>query len=320
MPTNAIFGTYCNIMLVLDSVTKRFGSKVAVNQLSLEIKTGQVLGLLGPNGAGKTTTMRLIVGYLNPDSGSITLNGVSVVDHPEQVRQHIGYLPENNPLYSELLVSEMLASSAQLKQMNSAKLARSLDFVVPAVGLEEVYRQPIRELSKGYKQRVGIALALLHEPEVLILDEPTEGLDPNQRTEIRALLRRLAKDKTVIISTHVMQEVSAICDRIVIISHGSIVADGTEKTLLQRNNTGTIRAEIEGKNALSIIKKEPRVAVITHKTVGKRLFIEIESKTKVPAQVVLSEIQQKHQFVLWSLSSVGADLEHLFKTVTEEKS
>lgn len=307
-------------MLVLDGVTKRFGSKVAVNQLSLEIKTGQVLGLLGPNGAGKTTTMRLLVGYLSPDSGLITLNGVSVIENPNKVRSLIGYLPENNPLYSELLVSEMLASSAQLKQMSSASLAKSLDFVVPAVGLEEVYQQPIRELSKGYKQRVGIALALLHEPEVLILDEPTEGLDPNQRAEIRALLRRLAKDKTVIISTHVMQEVSAICDRIVIINHGSIVADGTEKTLLHKNNTGTIRAEIEGKNALSIVKKESKLAVLTHKTVGKRLFVELQPKTKVPAQVVLSEIQRKHQLVLWSLSSVGADLEHLFKTVTEEKS
>ena len=307
-------------MLVLDGVTKRFGSKVAVNQLSLEIKTGQVLGLLGPNGAGKTTTMRLLVGYLSPDSGLITLNGVSVIENPNQVRSQIGYLPENNPLYSELLVSEMLASSAQLKQMSSASLAKSLDFVVPAVGLEEVYQQPIRELSKGYKQRVGIALALLHEPEVLILDEPTEGLDPNQRAEIRALLRRLAKDKTVIISTHVMQEVSAICDRIVIINHGMIVADGTEKTLLHKNNSGTIRAELEGKNVLSILKKESKLAVLTHKTVGKRLFVELQTKTKVPAQVILSEIQRKHQLVLWSLSSVGADLEQLFKTVTEEKS
>ena len=306
-------------MLVLDRVTKRFGSTVAVDQLSLEIKTGQVLGLLGPNGAGKTTTMRLIVGFTNPELGTITLDGVSVTDEPQRVRQRIGYLPENNPLYPELLVSEMLASSAKMKQLSVDVLAQSLDFVVPAVGLTEVYHQPIGELSKGYRQRVGIALALLHQPDVLILDEPTEGLDPNQRADIRTLLRDLAKNKTVIISTHVMQEVSAICDRIVIINHGSIVADGTEKTLL-KSVAGTIQAEIEGINLLALLKKESRLEILSHKSIGKRLVVELKSKSAGPAQVILAELQKQHPFVIWSLSTVGSDLEHLFKSVTEAKS
>ncbi len=306
-------------MLVLDGVTKRFGSTIAVDQLSLEIKTGQVLGLLGPNGAGKTTTMRLIVGFINPDQGSITLDGMAVAEEPQQVRQRIGYLPENNPLYQELLVSEMLANSARMKQMGATELAQSLDFVVPAVGLTEVYYQPIRELSKGYRQRVGIALALLHQPDVLILDEPTEGLDPNQRADIRSLLRNLAKDKTVIISTHVMQEVSAICDRIVIINHGSIVADGTEKTLL-KSVSGAIQTELEGANLLALLKKEARLVIVSHKLRGKRLMLELKSKTQAPVQLILAELQKKQPFVIWSLSATGTDLEHLFKSVTEDKS
>ena len=305
-------------MLVLDGVTKKFGATVAVKQLSLEIKTGQVLGLLGPNGAGKTTTMRLIVGYLNPDAGSITLDGVSVAENPQQVRQRIGYLPENNPLYSELLVSEMLASSARLKKIDTVALAKSLDFVIPAVGLEAVYQRPIRELSKGYKQRVGIALALLHEPDVLILDEPTEGLDPNQRADIRLLLRKLAQNKTVIISTHVMQEVSAICDRIVIINQGTIVADGTEKTLL-KGVAGVIRAEIEGLDFKQLQKGLPQLEILSHKTLGKKLIVEVKAKTKQPVQIMLAEFQQQHPFVIWSLGAVGSDLEHLFKVVTEAK-
>lgn len=306
-------------MLVLDGVTKRFGTTLAVNQLSLEIKTGQVLGLLGPNGAGKTTTMRLIVGYLNPDAGSITLDGVAVAEHPQQVRQRIGYLPENNPLYSELLVSEMLASSARLKKIDAVALAKSLDFIIPAVGLEGVYQQPIRELSKGYKQRVGIALALLHEPDVLILDEPTEGLDPNQRADIRLLLRKLAQNKTVIISTHVMQEVSAICDRIVIINQGTIVADGTEKTLL-KGVAGVIRVEIEGLDYKQLQKGLPQLEVLSHKTMGKKLIVEVKAKTKQPVQLTLAEFQRRHHFIIWSLGAVGSDLEHLFKVVTEAKS
>lgn len=306
-------------MLVLDGVTKKFGATVAVNQLFLEIKTGQVLGLLGPNGAGKTTTMRLIVGYLNPDAGLITFDGISVADNPHQVRQRIGYLPENNPLYPELLVSEMLASSARLKKMDSITLAKSLDFVIPAVGLEAVYQQPIRELSKGYKQRVGIALALLHEPDVLILDEPTEGLDPNQRTDIRLLLRKLAQNKTVIISTHVMQEVSAICDRIVIIHQGTIVADGTEKTLL-KGIVGVIRVEVEGLDVKQLQKGLPQLEILSHKTLGKKLIVDLKAKTKEPVQITLAEFQRKHHFIIWSLGAVGSDLEHLFKAVTEAKS
>lgn len=306
-------------MLVLSGVTKQFGSTKAVSSLSLEIKTGQVLGLLGPNGAGKTTTMRLIVGYLNPDSGTITLDGISVAENAQQVRQRIGYLPENNPLYPELLVSEMLASSARLKKMDTLALAKTLDFVIPAVGLEAVYQQPIRELSKGYKQRVGIALALLHEPDVLILDEPTEGLDPNQRADIRALLRKLAKNKTVIISTHVMQEVSAICDRIVIINQGTIVADGTEKTLL-KGVAGVIRAEVEGLDFKQLQKGLPQVEILSHKTLGKKLIVELKAKTKQPVQITLADFQRQHSFVIWSLGAVGSDLEHLFKAVTEAKS
>lgn len=314
-----LFGTYGLHMLVVDRVTKQFGVITAVDDLSFSVDSGQVLGLLGPNGAGKTTTMRLLVGYLAPDAGSITLDGVSVQDDAQTVRQKIGYLPENNPLYPELLVSEMLRSSAQLKAMSPSAIRESLDFVVPSVGLSDVFHKPIRELSKGYRQRVGIALALLHRPDVLILDEPTEGLDPNQRSEIRALLRTIAKDKTVIISTHVMQEVSALCDRIMIINHGQIVADGTERTLL-KTKTGAVEIEAEGPDLLKRLKAEKRLRVTSSERVGKRLRATLEPAGKAAVQPVLAELQQKFPFVLWSVTSAGTDLEHLFKSVTEEKS
>lgn len=304
-------------MLVLDAVSKRFGSTRAVDGVSLEVEHGQVLGLLGPNGAGKSTTMRLMVGYLEPDEGSVSLDGISVTDNPVAVRQQIGYLPENNPLYPDLLVSELLTSSARLKHLTESEIAASLASVVPAVGLAHVYNRPIRELSKGYRQRVGIALALIHQPKLLILDEPTEGLDPNQRTEIRSLLRDLAQDRTVIISTHVLQEVSALCDRIVIINHGKIVADGTEKSL-SRSQAVVFQAELEGTDLPKLLKSQKAITVLSAKKVGKRMQFSLQASGKVSIPPILAELQHKHHFIIWSLQSAGTNLEAVFRAATED--
>jgi ABC-2 type transport system ATP-binding protein len=216
-------------MIRVQNVSKAFGSVQAVSGLSFDVDQGEIVGLLGPNGAGKSTTMRMMTGYLSPDSGDVLLDDVSVVTNPIMVQQQIGYLPENNPLYPDMLVSDLLSYSAQLKNISPETKEEAIDFAVKSVSIEDVYYRPIRELSKGYKQRVGLSVALLHKPKILILDEPSEGLDPNQRTEIRSLITSLAKHHTIIMSTHVMQEVEAVCNRMVIISNGTLVADGDNR-------------------------------------------------------------------------------------------
>lgn len=306
-------------MLELQSVSKSFGTTWAVNDVSLTIKAGQVVGLLGPNGAGKTTTMRLIAGFVYPDNGDVLLNGISVLSQPELAQAQIGYLPENNPLYPELTVAEMLASSARIKQLTGIKLRSSLDSVVPAVGLTSVYNTPIRELSKGYKQRVGIALALLHQPDLLILDEPTEGLDPNQRAEIRTLLRNLGKDRTVIMSTHVMQEVVAVCDRIVIINQGQVVADGTQESLLSaQQGKSVVSVELEGVGVLKTLRAHKQLRVGEVEQVSRqRVKLTLSSAQKAPVPPVISQLAAQHSWTIWALQNQSQDLEHVFQELTD---
>lgn len=206
------------------NVTKQFGPQKALDNLSLEIPDGQVLGLLGPNGAGKSTLMRLITGYLPATSGRVLVAGFDVQDVPEETRKRVGYLAEHNPLHPEMYVTEYLRFVAGMHHVPQP--AERVEEVLVEVGLTPERHKEIGQLSKGYRQRVGIAQALIHKPEVLILDEPTSGLDPNQLVEIRALIRRMGADRTVILSTHVMQEVEAMCDRVVLIKQGKIVGDG----------------------------------------------------------------------------------------------
>ncbi len=205
------------------NVTKIFSGQAALNDVSLNVKSGQVLGLLGPNGAGKSTLMRLICGYLPPNSGSIDVCGLNVDKYPLKTKARIGYLPENNPLPDEMYILEYLNFVAGVYGLHSTD--KKVNEVIKKVGLEPELHKKIGELSKGFRQRVGLAAAIIHEPEVLILDEPTSGLDPNQLVEIRALIRSIGEKRTVMLSTHIMQEVEAMCDRIVMIKKGEIVAD-----------------------------------------------------------------------------------------------
>ena len=205
-------------------VTKQFGAQKALNDLSLEVPDGQVLGLLGPNGAGKSTLMRLITGYLPPTKGTVHVAGFDVQDAPEETRRRVGYLPEHTPLHPEMYVTEYLRFVAGMHRIE--RPAERVEEVIAEVGLTPERHKEIGQLSKGYRQRVGLAQAMIHEPEVLILDEPTSGLDPNQLVEVRALIRRIGAQRTVILSTHVMQEVEAMCDRVVLIKQGQIVGDG----------------------------------------------------------------------------------------------
>ncbi|GAB3896264.1 gliding motility-associated ABC transporter ATP-binding subunit GldA [Spirosoma agri] len=221
----------------VQNLTKEYNSQKAVNQISLTVQPGEIVGFLGPNGAGKSTTMKVATGYLSPTDGTVEVNGFDVRTHPMDVRRSIGYLPEHNPLYLDLYVKEYLRFSGSLHGLRSSDLTRRVSDTVELVGLGREQHKRIGQLSKGYRQRVGLAQALLHNPPVLILDEPTTGLDPNQLAEIRQVIRDAGRDKTVLFSTHIMQEVEAVCDRVIIINRGQIVADGS-LTQLRSASTG----------------------------------------------------------------------------------
>ncbi|QJW90991.1 gliding motility-associated ABC transporter ATP-binding subunit GldA [Spirosoma taeanense] len=210
----------------VQNLTKEYGPQRAVNQISLTVQPGEIVGFLGPNGAGKSTTMKIATGYLPPTEGTVEVNGFDVQTQPMDVRRSVGYLPEHNPLYLDLYVKEYLRFAGSLHGLRGADLSRRIADIIELVSLGREQHKRVGQLSKGYRQRVGLAQALLHNPPVLILDEPTTGLDPNQLTEIRQVIRDAGRDKTVLFSTHIMQEVEAVCDRVVIINRGQLVADG----------------------------------------------------------------------------------------------
>ena len=231
-------------LLSLQSVRKRFDGITAVDDVSFTVDRGQVVGFLGPNGAGKSTTMRMITQYFEPDSGQIRLDGVLLADAGREAKRRIGFLPENNPLYGEMLVSEYLDFVGRLRDLDRLERARAIDDAVSATAIESVFNRPISELSKGFRQRVGLAAAILHRPDLLVLDEPTEGLDPNQRVEIRQLISHLGHERTVLLSTHVLSEVRYTCSRLLIINRGKVVADGGVDALLSQAGAG-VRVSIE---------------------------------------------------------------------------
>jgi ABC-2 type transport system ATP-binding protein len=221
-------------MIVLDRLTKKFGPLTAVDGITLAVKKGEVLGFLGPNGAGKTTTMRMIAGYLEPSDGAARVCGFDLARQPIEAKRRIGYLPEGAPLYGDMTCHGFLAFVADVRGFDQAERRRRIDRVVEMVELADVLERPIETLSKGFKRRVGLAQALIHDPPVLILDEPTDGLDPNQKHHVRALIRGMAQEKAIIVSTHILEEVEAACTRAVIIDDGRVVADGTAEDLLAR--------------------------------------------------------------------------------------
>ena len=218
-------------LLEVHSLTKKFGPLTAVDDVSFSVAQGEVVGFLGPNGAGKSTTMKMIAGFLAPTSGHVQVNGHDVVDQPIEIKRCIGYLPEGSPLYGDMTAKALLKFVAEIRGFRGAERRRRIDDVVAKVHLEEVLYQPIETLSKGFKRRVGLAQAILHDPELLVLDEPTDGLDPNQKHEVRELLQSMAAGKAIIISTHILEEVDAVCSRAMIIARGRILIDGTPEEL-----------------------------------------------------------------------------------------
>lgn len=227
-------------MIEVENLTKQFGTKTAVDQLSFSVKKGEVLGFLGPNGAGKSTTMRMVTGFFPPTSGEIRICGISIVDRPAEAKKRIGYLPESAPLYHDMTVIGFLRFCAEIRGLRGSAKRDAVERAIDTCFLGSVARQSIDTLSKGYRHRTCLAQALLHDPEVLILDEPTDGLDPNQKHEVRQLIKRLGASKAILFSTHILEEVEAACTRAVIVDQGQIVADGTPAELIEQSGTGSL--------------------------------------------------------------------------------
>ncbi len=231
--------------ILVENLTKTYGTQKAVDNISFQVETGEILGFLGPNGAGKTTTMKIITTFMAPSSGNVEVSGISIYDDQEAIKKKIGYLPESNPLYQDMPVLEYLEFAALIQQVPKEKVNGRIAEMVHLTGLNSEKHKKIGELSKGFKQRVGLAQALIHDPEILILDEPTTGLDPNQIVEIRNLIKEIGREKTIILSTHILPEVEETCDRILILNNGKIVANGTSQTLRSKaSGNQSIRVQI----------------------------------------------------------------------------
>ena len=251
--------------ITVRNLTKLYGEEKAIDDISFDVKTGEILGFLGPNGAGKTTTMKIITCYMPPSAGTVTVNDYDIANKSLEVRRKIGYLPELNPLYLDMNVLEYLEYSAQLHKMGKTQIRQRMREMVEVCGLSGVRHKDIGELSKGYRQRVGLAQAMIHDPEVLILDEPTSGLDPNQIVEIRNLIRKLGSAKTVILSTHILSEVQATCDRVIIINEGKIAADGTPDQLQHEfRGSDIISLELKANVENGMTEIFPKVKALAH--------------------------------------------------------
>ncbi len=305
--------------IIVENLTKTYGVQKAVDDISFRVKTGEVLGFLGPNGAGKTTTMKAITTYLMPTQGDVKVGRFSIYDDPDKIKRQIGYLPENNPLYQEMPVIDYLRYVAKLQGIEKSKVKESILNMVDLCGLEGEKHKKIGELSKGYKQRVGLAQALIHDPKVLILDEPTAGLDPNQIVEIRELIKKIGREKTVILSSHILAEVEATCDRILIINNGKIVADGTSQDLRKRAQGKEIlkvRIEDAERNAVhEALSSLESIEAVDFIQDDEQLY-EVQSKTDQFSRRDIFDLCVKKKWVLTEMSPIETKLEDIFRELT----
>ncbi|GAB4012382.1 gliding motility-associated ABC transporter ATP-binding subunit GldA [Spirosoma sp. KCTC 42546] len=300
----------------VQNLTKVYNQQRAVNQISLQVKPGEIVGFLGPNGAGKSTTMKIATGYLTPTEGTVEVNGFDVRTHSMDVRRSVGYLPEHNPLYLDLYVKEYLRFAGSLHGLRGSDLSRRITDIIELVGLGREQQKRIGQLSKGYRQRVGLAQALLHNPPVLILDEPTTGLDPNQLAEIRQVIRNAGRDKTVLFSTHIMQEVEAICDRVVIINRGQIVADGP-LSQLRSTSSGenvVVIAEFEGELANPDVLTA--IPGVEHVEPIERGQYRITAKPNTDLRATIFRLAADQNLTLVGLRQQENSLETIFKELT----
>ncbi len=301
----------------IENLSKLYGAQRAVENISFEVKTGEVLGFLGPNGAGKTTTMKMITNYLAIDRGDILIGGKSIKQAGDELRRHIGYLPEHNPLYSDMPVLDYLEFAAGIQGVPAHLIPGKVAEMVKVCGLDAEKHKRIGELSKGYRQRVGLAQALIHDPDILILDEPTTGLDPNQIVEIRKLIKEIGKEKTVILSTHILPEVEATCDRILIINRGKIVADGTADELRSlAHGKSLVKAVIEDGDINDIAAKvEALASVAAVKTLAGQ-SLEVQGKPNSRPERDIFNLCVENGWVLTEITKQETSLEDIFRNLT----
>ena len=312
-------------MISVKNLTKYYGDFQALKGISFEIKSGEIVGILGPNGAGKSTTLRILTCYFNPTSGDAIIDGKSILDEENNVKKIIGYLPESAPLYNDMCVSDYLVYMADIQELERSKLNERLHYVVNVCGLKEVISKPIGELSKGYKQRVGLAGAIIHDPKILILDEPTNGLDPNQIVEIRELIKELGKEKTVLVSTHILSEVEATCSRAIIINKGNIIADDTPENLSlnfgNNDKSSTIKISIKTNDNIESVKEKLLSVSDIYKVEIEDNFnnikeLTIYSNSEEPRDEIYRFIKST-DWIIYEMTRVKENLETVFHTLTK---
>lgn len=304
-------------MIEVNSLHKDYGSFKAVNGVSFQVNRGEILGFLGPNGAGKSTTMKMITGFLRPTEGSVSIDGLNVQEHPVQIKSLIGYLPENGPLYNEMTVEEFLHFIAEVRGYDEPlEQEERIDRVCDLCQLNPVRHQSIETLSKGFRQRVGFAQAVLHDPPVLVLDEPTDGLDPNQKREVRKIIKAMAKDKAIILSTHILEEVEALCTRVIIIAKGELIADETPKGLLERNrHCNAIKLSLANADLEEVrahLKSLPEI--VAAEINGDS--IEIYPKQKLPIETLILQTCKEQGWELVSFEKMPVHLDEVFWELT----
>lgn len=299
-------------MILINDLTKSYGNVKALDNATLSIQKGEIVGLLGPNGAGKTTLIKIITGYLQPDSGTVSIEGLDIIEYTEQIQRRIGYLPENAPLYPELTVLEYLQMIANLRQIPQEEQNNAIMSALTQVSLEEVFTRRIGQLSKGMRQRVGLAQAIIHKPDILILDEPTVGLDPTQIVEIRSMIKRLSKQSTILFSTHILSEVEAICDRVVMIMNGKIKADSNLKELSRTNNVILV-LENDVPNSLEDLKALAGVKNVKKQTsINQGCSFIIEGKAQSDLTPIIYRLAAEKQWPLRELRNDVRTLETVF--------
>lgn len=303
--------------ITVENLTKEYGSQKAVDNISFQVKTGEILGFLGPNGAGKSTTMKIITCFLSPTHGSVQLDGFNIDKHSEEVRRRIGYLPENNPLYTDMSIFDYLHLSAALQNVPDTEIPGRIKQMVDICGLGPECHKDINELSKGYRQRVGLAQALIHDPDVLILDEPTTGLDPNQIVEIRSLIKEIGKQKTVMLSSHILKEVEATCDRILIINKGKLVADGSTEELKARSSASNrLLVQIRGDGVQESLFGLESVAQVTPAGDTANESWHVDTVNGMDSREEIFQLCVQNDWVLLQLTPLQSSLEDVFRKLT----
>ncbi len=310
-------------MIQVKNLTKYYSNLCAVDQISLDIQQREILGLLGPNGAGKTTTLRMLTGFLQPTAGSIHVKDYSIDEHPLEIKKILGYLPESAPLYHDMLVYDYLNYVADIRGIDKDRKMKRIRKLADLCGINEVMHQPIDVLSKGYKQRVGLAHAMMNDPEILVLDEPTSGLDPNQIVEIRQIIKQIGKEKTIILSTHILSEAEATCDRVVIINRGKIVADGSTESLKEsagdKKNIHLSLQNASFKSVETVLSAIDGIAGVTRvEETDNQLDVRLGCRSSIDPRAAIYENIKQTDWVLLDFHQKTQTLETIFRELTRE--